>query len=311
MNTIVSIIIITYNSSKYVLETLESAKAQIYQNIELIVSDDCSTDNTVEICREWIEENRERFIKTELITVGKNTGISPNCNRGVRAAQGEWIKLVAGDDILTNNCVLNFMEYSKRVPEAKLIFGSSIPFLNDIKYKKIFVPQAMLNGNAKEQHDFLLKKTYCMLGPVGFLKKSVIYDLNMYDERIPFMEDYPMWLKATQKGNRLYFIDFVTSYYRIHEDGLCSSSNFQEVNPKLLESKMLATKLYVLPMLLKRKFYLHFWHVTIMNYFSSKRPNSRILKKVSYLVNPWGVYIKCLRKLKVEYEFKFELIIDK
>ena len=60
-NPLVSIIVITYNSSKYVLETLESAKAQTYQNIELIVTDDCSNDNTVEICRKWIEENKERF----------------------------------------------------------------------------------------------------------------------------------------------------------------------------------------------------------------------------------------------------------
>ena len=103
---LVSIIVITYNSSKYVLETLESAKAQTYQNIELIVSDDCSIDNTVEICREWIENNKERFVRTELITAEKNTGIPANCNRGVKAAQGEWVKLIAGDDILYNNCII-------------------------------------------------------------------------------------------------------------------------------------------------------------------------------------------------------------
>ncbi len=55
-NPLVSIIVCTYNSSKYVLETLESAKEQTYQNVELIVSDDCSTDNTVELCRKWIAE---------------------------------------------------------------------------------------------------------------------------------------------------------------------------------------------------------------------------------------------------------------
>ncbi len=58
LNPLVSIIVITYNSSKYVLETLESAKAQTYQNIELIVSDDGSTDNTIEICKIWIEKTR-------------------------------------------------------------------------------------------------------------------------------------------------------------------------------------------------------------------------------------------------------------
>ena len=101
MNTcpLVSISVITYNSSKYVIETLDSAKAQTYQNIELIISDDCSTDNTVEICKNWINDNKERFVRTELITVKKNTGISPNCNRANNAANGEWIKEIAGDEI--------------------------------------------------------------------------------------------------------------------------------------------------------------------------------------------------------------------
>ena len=55
---LVSINITTYNSSKFIIETLESAKMQTYQNIELIVSDDSSVDNTVELCKKWIEKNK-------------------------------------------------------------------------------------------------------------------------------------------------------------------------------------------------------------------------------------------------------------
>ena len=69
----VSIIVITYNSAKYVLETLESARAQTYQNIELIISDDGSQDNTVEMCKDWLSENNKCFVSTELLTVEKNT----------------------------------------------------------------------------------------------------------------------------------------------------------------------------------------------------------------------------------------------
>ena len=58
---LVSIIVITYNSAKYVLETLESAKNQTYQNIELIISDDCSIDNTVDICTRWLNENKDEI----------------------------------------------------------------------------------------------------------------------------------------------------------------------------------------------------------------------------------------------------------
>src|SRR5690606_12047202 len=102
---LVSVVVITYNSAKYVLATLESIKAQTYQNIELIVSDDCSNDDTVEICRSWMVENCERFIRTELITTEKNKGIPANCNRGVTASQGLWIKIIAGDDLLLPNCI--------------------------------------------------------------------------------------------------------------------------------------------------------------------------------------------------------------
>lgn len=68
---LVSIVVTTYNSSKYVLETLESVKAQTYKNIELIISDDYSLDNTVEICKKWITENSDRFVNTKIIIVKK------------------------------------------------------------------------------------------------------------------------------------------------------------------------------------------------------------------------------------------------
>jgi glycosyltransferase involved in cell wall biosynthesis len=120
---LVSVPVITYNSSKYVLETLESIKAQTYQNIELIISDDCSTDNTVEICRKWIEENKSRFVRTELITSDVNTGVSANGNRGRNACRGEWIKSIAGDDLLMPNCIESYVNYVKQTPEAIYIFS--------------------------------------------------------------------------------------------------------------------------------------------------------------------------------------------
>ena len=64
-NPLVSIIVVTYNSSLYVRETLESAKRQSYRNLELIVTDDASKDDTVKICREWIENNKNRFVRFE------------------------------------------------------------------------------------------------------------------------------------------------------------------------------------------------------------------------------------------------------
>jgi alpha-1,3-rhamnosyltransferase len=127
---LVSIVIITYNSAKYVLETLESVKAQTYEKIELVISDDCSTDDTVEVCQRWIEENKDRFIATKIVTVAKNTGVAPNCNRGVRASKGEWLKLCAGDDLLLPECIQDNLQFSIRYKHIKIFISNMIVFLD-------------------------------------------------------------------------------------------------------------------------------------------------------------------------------------
>ena len=123
-NPLVSIPIVTYNSATYIIETLESVKNQTYQNIELIVSDDCSTDDTVAKCREWIEINKERFGRAEVLTAERNTGVSTNLNRAEAACKGEWVKFLDGDDLLLPTCVEDYIEYVSAHPEIIYLFSS-------------------------------------------------------------------------------------------------------------------------------------------------------------------------------------------
>ncbi len=222
---LVSIIVTTYNSSKYVFETLESAKAQTYQNIELIVSDDCSTDNTVEICREWIEKNKKRFLRTELITSEKNTGIPANCNRGVKAAQGEWVKFIAGDDILDNKSISSFVTFSQENSNIRIIASISRPFknnfsINDIsKEIKNNLSFFQTNIDATIQYKILLLQ--CLIhAPNVFIYKKIIETVGYFDEKYKMMEDYPFWLKVTKSGFKFYYLDSVTVYYRIHSESI-------------------------------------------------------------------------------------------
>ena len=119
---LVSVRVVTYNSSKTVEETLDSIYNQTYSNIELIISDDCSKDNTVAICRNWIELHKERFVRTEMITVDKNTGVTGNVNRSEEACKGVWVKGIAGDDVLMPNCIQIYMEYVNNHPETVVLF---------------------------------------------------------------------------------------------------------------------------------------------------------------------------------------------
>lgn len=219
-NPLVSIIVITYNSIKYVLETLESAKAQSYRNIELIVSDDCSKDDTVEVCRKWIEENKERFVRTELITIDKNTGIAPNCNRGLRAAKGNWIKIIAGDDILLPNCINDNHTIVEKNKQIKFLFSNMVKF-KEVNGKKDYIEKypvehhkIFFNTFPKTQFLNLINDNFVCPAGSSFIHKQTLIELGMFDEQFPFMEDHPLWLKCTQYNISLFYFDIDTVLYR-------------------------------------------------------------------------------------------------
>lgn len=221
---LVSIFIGTYNSSKYILDALEGAKAQTYQNIELLVSDDCSTDNTVSIAKNWLEENRSRFVDVRLLTVDKNTGVSGNVNRAIKACKGVWIKGCAGDDILMPNCIEDNIKFVNEYPEAKAILSNSIVFFDTDKRKQAQFPGRAVRGffdmNASEQYENLVRHNEIALNPNSqFLNAELFYNRTV-DERIKNMEDRQFYWDITAHGVKIYYLDKFTVRYRKHEGAL-------------------------------------------------------------------------------------------
>ena len=226
---LVSILIMTYNSAKYVIETLESAKEQTYKNIELIVSDDCSTDDTIEVCKKWINENNQYFVRVELVTTLVNKGIPSNCNRAMKASKGEWFKMGAGDDTLVNDCVENFVQFVNQQSEPVNAVFSNYNVYNNIinpnNFKQIAdFSESVFNRNgisAKEQ--FILMLRYPYIGsPSVFFKKSAIVKVGFYDEDLPY-DDWPIFLKILKNGFKIHLLKKVTVNYRIHSESIYNS----------------------------------------------------------------------------------------
>ena len=214
---LVSIIVITYNSSKYVLETLESAKAQTYQNIELIITDDCSKDNTVEICRKWIDENKERFVNTKIVSVEKNTGTSGNCNRGFKASIGEWIKLIAGDDILLTNCIYSFWEFIIENKNCSIVFGR----MYYLKKNKLVEDKLNLFfKNTQSEQKIKIYKGSGLSAPTSFIKHSLINECGGFNENYKLIEDVPMWISIARRDEYFYFLNSFVVKYRLHSTNI-------------------------------------------------------------------------------------------
>ncbi len=121
----ISIIIPIYNVSQYIERCLNSVTAQSYRNIECILVDDCSPDNSIEKC-EKIISNYKGPIEFKILHHKRNRGLSAARNTGTDAATGEYIYYLDSDDEITPDCIELFVDEAKKHPEAEMICGDSI-----------------------------------------------------------------------------------------------------------------------------------------------------------------------------------------
>jgi len=302
-NPLVSIVVVTYNSSEFVIETLESAKQQTYQNIELIITDDCSTDNTVEICRSWIEINKSRFVNTSLITNEKNTGIAPNANRGFKSSKGEWIKFIAGDDMLMYNCVDELIQYinaNKSLQITFLVHGI-IPFKNECDFEVVYPPEKLMRSNAYNQLIYFLERGNSISGSSFFLERSTFSKLGGFDERYTLFEDFPLLVKYTQNNYKIWLIKQPLFKYRIHTSNLSFDRSF------LLQDSYISFKNEVLfPLMFEHKLLFTYWH----GYLQGKK-KSRFFWGGLLFLSPIGWKNKIYKLFGKSYFYNHKLEFQK
>lgn len=246
MNPLVSVAVATYNSAAFVEETLESIFNQTYSPIALVVSDDCSKDNTVEIVQNWLAQERvvERFDSIQLVTVPENTGVSANCNRCIAAVPSDYFKFIAGDDIILPDGIQKYMAFAIQNPQARIIFSQIRVYQEHFKpesYVKttpLDYPYNLMDDKltAYDQYQLLLLSDRIHYTPSFFLNKHAIIEVGGYDEENKLVEDYPMWLKLTKAGERLYYFHQETVGYRIHSKAANNTGQHVIFKPSVLYS---------------------------------------------------------------------------
>ena len=122
-NPLVTVICLCYNQGAYVVESLNSIISQSYSSIELIIADDCSTDNSKKVIEEWLLEHPNvAFIANET-----NLGNTTTFNKTLKIAKGEYIIDLAADDILLPNCVKKQVEKfnSSTYKNLGIVYGNA------------------------------------------------------------------------------------------------------------------------------------------------------------------------------------------
>lgn len=237
---LVSCTVLSYNSAGTIEETLDSVKNQTYSNLELIISDDCSTDSTVEIAEKWLENNEGRFVRVVLLTTSNNTGVCENCNRALNACQGVWQKGIAADDILLPNCISDFVSFVNDNKDARWVSSYIRVYdevfedghcLNELAVSRL----SFFELNAEEQLKDITQRNVinaCSL----FYEIKMIRELGGYDASFSF-EDYPFYVKTLENGYKCFFMPKETVGYRVHTS--ISHSSGQLFNYKFcVESRL-------------------------------------------------------------------------
>lgn len=224
---LITISIVTYNHEKYIGACIQSVLDQTYSNLQIIIVDDHSTDNTVEIIKSFCDP------RIELITKEVNRGVSDSTKRYLDQAKGDYIVTLCGDDVCAITTKLErqlaFLETNARY---NAVF-SDVNFINEKgelilkeeyssfakKVYRAFRKGIELNDNRHNLLKCFFIPENVICGPSGMFDMRVFRDLGCFDLRYEFMQDFDMWVRMLVKNYEFYVLDEKLLNYRIRDNG--------------------------------------------------------------------------------------------
>ncbi len=211
---IISVMMPTYNNAKYIKQAIESIYAQNYDNIEIIVVDDGSTDNTKEIVQQY-KDIKYFYIEHKGISVARNTALEN--------AKGEYIAFLDSDDYWLPNKLNTQMQYFKDHPDCEIVFTKYENFFEDEKLKT----------NKRAMHEKMMEKFLKQYLPSSIIKKELFEKYGTFGENFSGVEDTVFLYRLLKKGVSISHIILKVFYIRrIH--GQNATLNYSQETVKYI-----------------------------------------------------------------------------
>ncbi|EID4390487.1 glycosyltransferase [Vibrio vulnificus] len=224
---LISIIIASYNHSDYIKKTIESAIEQDYDNIELIIIDDGSKDNSDMVISELKSRCENRF-KRYVYIKQSNMGLSRTLNKAISISNGKYIMPIGSDDIVIKNKCSVLLPYLEDDDLLAAVFGCAI-FIDEHDRETGYQKPIMKIHTMDE----LILSENLPLTPGVILRKSALDNVGGFHSELK-LEDWYMWLKLADSGYKLMTVDKVVSRYRVHSTN--TSKNYEWMRLELLKS---------------------------------------------------------------------------
>jgi len=204
-----------FNNSRYVIESLESIRAQTYPNMELVIVDDASKDDSPALIEEWLKtyDKPYRYIRHET-----NGGLCKTCNDLIKNAKGKYISLIGTDDLYVPEKIAKQVDLLEKDPSAGMVYSDT--YLIDENGSRMsgtfMTTLSKCPFDRAPSGDVLneLQQMNFIHGLSMLIRKSVYDEIGGYDETLSF-EDYDMNLRIAKRF-KILFMDEIVCLYRIH-----------------------------------------------------------------------------------------------
>lgn len=276
MSPLVSIIIPCYNKAQYLGETLESVAAQTYPNIEVIVVDDDSPDNTKEVVDRHVQQMGNLIYLHQL-----NQGPSAARNNGIRASHGKYVMALDADDLLSPTYVAKCAYCLENHPETKLVYTKATMFG---QYNQSWELQEYSHNDLLWQN----MVNYCAMYRRTDFDLTPGYNTNM----VKGLEDWDFWLTFLKPEDMVHRIDEVLFHWRTQP--VSRTTDAEENEHALMRQIYLNHQELYEPYLQDIIYFHEKWKVTEMQFTKARQSKAYRLGKL--LIRPLAWFkskLKC------------------
>ena len=219
MNDLITVIVPIYNTSKYLDKCINSIIKQTYENIDIILINDGSNDNSQEICEKYQKKDK----RIRLINQ-KNKGVSKARNKGLELSKGKYISFIDADDFIEQNMLEKMYENISKTQSDVTVCGYD--FYKNGKYK--FIKEKNYTLEKEKKYEGIFNFSVCN----KLYKKEILENIKFDNKKIA--EDIAFNFKVFQKINKISFILETPLYhYRIRKES--ASNTYNENHLEVLE----------------------------------------------------------------------------
>lgn len=214
---LVSVAIITYNQKAFLKECIESILTQEYENIEIVVADDNSTDGTQEMLAEYAIKYKNKFV-LKLST--KNLGITANSNAAHFACKGKYVAWMGGDDLMLPGKIKKQVEYMEKNPECNICYHNLDVFQSETN-KTIYYKNEKYHYEG-DVHTLIKYGTFN--GACSNMVRRSNSPVGGFNKLIPVASDWLYWIECLHNGGTIDYIPEVLGRYRRHKHNVTNNA---------------------------------------------------------------------------------------